>query len=51
MAESHNSNADHFERADVVLEVADLRDVERVIALLVGFVQTVQKNDTFHVKL
>ena len=25
MAESHNSNADHFERADVVLEVADLR--------------------------
>jgi len=25
MADSHNSNADHFERADVVLEVADLR--------------------------
>ena len=34
-----------------VVEVADLRDVERVIALLVGFVQTVQKNDAFHVKL
>ena len=25
MAESHNTNADHFERADVVLQVADLR--------------------------
>ena len=34
-----------------VVEVADLRDVARVIALLVGFVQSVRADDDFRIRL
>ncbi len=34
-----------------VVEMADLRDVEKVIALLVAFVESVKPGDTFHQKL
>jgi endoglucanase len=34
-----------------VIEVADLRDVEQVIELLVGFVRSVQSGESFRVQL